>query len=180
MSALKAALDSAEQAGAAAQGCATSGARGARQRAQTRRSATSKAPSASRSSVSPPSYCGVRDSLELAGQNAATADAQSLAAGQQATLQLLAKAFEKSSIQRLDPLGAPFDPDAARGGHGPGAGQRTARLRAAGAAVGLSTERAPAAPGARDRRARTAKWCLNSGPAAPALVHALTNYDISE
>jgi molecular chaperone GrpE len=53
---------------------------------------------------------GVRDSLELAGQNAATADAQSLAAGQQATLQLLAKAFDKFSIQRIDPVGAPFDP----------------------------------------------------------------------
>ena len=52
----------------------------------------------------------VRDSLELAAQNAATADAQSLAAGQEATLQLLAKAFEKYSIQRIDPLGAPFDP----------------------------------------------------------------------
>ena len=52
----------------------------------------------------------VRDSLELAAQSASTADAPSLAAGQQATLQLLAKAFEKFSIQRLDPLGAPFDP----------------------------------------------------------------------
>src|SRR5712675_3016110 len=52
----------------------------------------------------------VRDSLELAVQSAPTADAQSLAAGQQATLQLLAKAFEKFSIQRLDPLGATFDP----------------------------------------------------------------------
>ena len=30
--------------------------------------------------------------------------------GQEATLQLLAKAFEKFSIQRIDPLGAPFDP----------------------------------------------------------------------
>ncbi|HVN98621.1 MAG TPA: nucleotide exchange factor GrpE [Steroidobacteraceae bacterium] len=53
---------------------------------------------------------GVRDSLELAAQNAATADATALAAGQQATLQLLAKAFEKFSIQRIDPLGAAFDP----------------------------------------------------------------------
>jgi molecular chaperone GrpE len=53
---------------------------------------------------------GVRDSLELAAQSATTADAQSLAAGQQATLQLLAKAFEKFSIQRLDPIGAAFDP----------------------------------------------------------------------
>jgi molecular chaperone GrpE len=53
---------------------------------------------------------GVRDSLELAAQSGATADASSLAAGQQATLQLLAKAFEKFSIQRIDPVGAPFDP----------------------------------------------------------------------
>ncbi|MBS0389201.1 MAG: nucleotide exchange factor GrpE [Proteobacteria bacterium] len=52
----------------------------------------------------------VRDSLELAAQSAVSADAASLAAGQQATLQLLAKAFEKFSIQRIDPLGAPFDP----------------------------------------------------------------------
>ena len=53
---------------------------------------------------------GVRDSLELAAQSAAGADAQALAAGQQATLQLLAAAFEKFSIQRIDPLGANFDP----------------------------------------------------------------------
>jgi molecular chaperone GrpE len=53
---------------------------------------------------------GVRDSLELAGRNAGSADAQALAAGQQATLQLLAAAFEKFSIQRIDPVGATFDP----------------------------------------------------------------------
>jgi molecular chaperone GrpE len=53
---------------------------------------------------------GVRDSLELASQSAATADAAALVAGQEATLQLLAKAFEKFSIQRIDPIGAPFDP----------------------------------------------------------------------
>jgi molecular chaperone GrpE len=53
---------------------------------------------------------GVRDSLELAAQNAATADARALAEGQQATLQLLAKAFDRFSIQRLDPLGERFDP----------------------------------------------------------------------
>jgi molecular chaperone GrpE len=53
---------------------------------------------------------GVRDSLELAVKSADTADARSLAAGQQATLQLLASAFERFSIQRIDPLGAPFDP----------------------------------------------------------------------
>jgi molecular chaperone GrpE len=52
----------------------------------------------------------VCDSLELAVQNAGTADARSLAEGQQATLQLLAKAFERFSIRRLDPLGESFDP----------------------------------------------------------------------
>ena len=40
----------------------------------------------------------VRDSLELAVANAAKADAASLAAGQEATLKLLAKAFERFSI----------------------------------------------------------------------------------
>ncbi len=52
----------------------------------------------------------VRDSLELAVASAANADAASLAAGQQATLQLLAKAFEKLNIREIDPLGEPFDP----------------------------------------------------------------------
>jgi molecular chaperone GrpE len=52
----------------------------------------------------------VRDSLELAVQSAGTADARSLAEGQQATLQLLAKAFDRFSILRLDPLGESFDP----------------------------------------------------------------------
>ena len=52
----------------------------------------------------------VRDSLELAGQSAAQADVRSLAAGQEATLQLLARAFEKFSIQRIDPQGQAFDP----------------------------------------------------------------------
>ena len=52
----------------------------------------------------------VRDSLELAAQSAGTTDAPALLAGQQATLQLLAKAFDMFSIQRLDPQGAVFDP----------------------------------------------------------------------
>jgi molecular chaperone GrpE len=52
----------------------------------------------------------VRDSLELAVENADRADAQSLAAGQEATLKLLAKAFEKLNISEINPLGEPFDP----------------------------------------------------------------------
>ena len=53
---------------------------------------------------------GVRDSLELAVQSGASADARSLAAGQQATLALLVKAFDQFAIQRIDPQGAAFDP----------------------------------------------------------------------
>jgi molecular chaperone GrpE len=52
----------------------------------------------------------VRDSLELAVENADRADAQSLATGQEATLKLLAKAFEKLNISEINPLGEPFDP----------------------------------------------------------------------
>jgi molecular chaperone GrpE len=52
----------------------------------------------------------VRDSLELAVVNGPKADAASLVAGQEATLKLLAKAFDRFAIQTLDPLGEPFDP----------------------------------------------------------------------
>jgi molecular chaperone GrpE len=52
----------------------------------------------------------VWDSLELAGQNAAKADARSLAAGQEATLKLLAKALEKIGVRPINPHGQPFDP----------------------------------------------------------------------
>ena len=51
-----------------------------------------------------------RDSLELATQSSPQADTASLIAGQQATLQLLDKAFDKFSIVRLDPQGEMFDP----------------------------------------------------------------------
>lgn len=52
----------------------------------------------------------VRDSLELAVQNAARADVASLKEGQQATLQLLSKALERLGVTPIDPLGEPFDP----------------------------------------------------------------------
>jgi molecular chaperone GrpE len=54
---------------------------------------------------------GVRDSLELAVNSSTTADSAALVAGQQATLQLLQKAFEKFAIQQINPTGARFDPD---------------------------------------------------------------------
>jgi len=52
----------------------------------------------------------VRDSLELAVENASRADARSLAEGQEATLKLLVKAFEKLNVTELNPVGEPFDP----------------------------------------------------------------------
>jgi len=52
----------------------------------------------------------VRDSLELAVQNSGRADARSLREGQEATLQLLARALEKLGVTVIDPLGEPFDP----------------------------------------------------------------------
>jgi molecular chaperone GrpE len=52
----------------------------------------------------------VRDSLELAAASAASADAASLAAGQDATLKLLARVFEKFAIKGIEPNGEPFDP----------------------------------------------------------------------
>jgi molecular chaperone GrpE len=54
----------------------------------------------------------VRDSLELAVQSAdqAEVDTRSLKQGQQATLQLLAKALERLGVTPIDPVGEPFDP----------------------------------------------------------------------
>src|SRR5262252_10190517 len=52
----------------------------------------------------------VKDSLELAVQNAGRADPESLKAGQEATLQLLARALEKLGVTVIDPEGEPFDP----------------------------------------------------------------------
>jgi molecular chaperone GrpE len=52
----------------------------------------------------------VRDSLELAVENADKADAAQLAAGSQATLKLLEKVFEKLNVTEINPLGEPFDP----------------------------------------------------------------------
>ena len=52
----------------------------------------------------------VKDSLELAVQNATRADARSLREGQEATLQLLSRALEKLGVSVIDPEGEPFDP----------------------------------------------------------------------
>jgi molecular chaperone GrpE len=54
----------------------------------------------------------VRDSLELAVQSASLggAEATTLAEGQQATLQLLVKVFDKFGIERIEAAGGAFDP----------------------------------------------------------------------
>lgn len=52
----------------------------------------------------------VKEGLDLAVENAPTADRDSLAAGQVATQQLLVKAFERIGIVELNPVGEPFDP----------------------------------------------------------------------
>ena len=54
---------------------------------------------------------GVKDTLELAIANAPKADAAALAEGQEATLRLLAKAFEKAQIEEINPEGAEFNPE---------------------------------------------------------------------
>jgi molecular chaperone GrpE len=51
----------------------------------------------------------VKDSLDLAVENAARADVAALAEGQAATLKLLAKAMETAGISEIHPLGEPFD-----------------------------------------------------------------------
>jgi molecular chaperone GrpE len=54
---------------------------------------------------------GVKDSLELALQNADKADVASLIEGQNATLRLIAKAFERAQIEEINPEGAAFNPE---------------------------------------------------------------------
>jgi molecular chaperone GrpE len=52
---------------------------------------------------------GVKDSLELGLASSASIDA--LRAGTEATLKLLAKAFERAGLVELDPIGQPFNPE---------------------------------------------------------------------
>jgi molecular chaperone GrpE len=52
----------------------------------------------------------VRDSLELAVQNADRADPASLKSGQEATLALLTRALDKFGVTPIEPAGEPFDP----------------------------------------------------------------------
>jgi len=52
----------------------------------------------------------VADTLDLALRSAADADAATLAQGQEATLRLLLKAFERAGLAEIEPGGEPFDP----------------------------------------------------------------------
>lgn len=51
----------------------------------------------------------VKDSLDLAVENAARADHAALIEGQAATQRLLAKALERAGITEINPVGEPFD-----------------------------------------------------------------------
>ena len=53
----------------------------------------------------------VKDSLELGIANAGKSDVASLLEGKNATLRLLAKAFEKAQIEEINPEGAVFNPE---------------------------------------------------------------------
>jgi molecular chaperone GrpE len=52
----------------------------------------------------------VADTLGMAVESAAGADAATLAQGQEATLRLLLKAFERAGLAVVDPAGQAFDP----------------------------------------------------------------------
>jgi molecular chaperone GrpE len=52
-----------------------------------------------------------KDSLEMGLASADTADAESLLAGSEATLKLLAGSLERFGISEIDPEGEPFDPE---------------------------------------------------------------------
>lgn len=52
----------------------------------------------------------VRDGLALGVSNGASSDARTLLEGQEATLKLLDRTFEKFSVKQLDPAGQRFDP----------------------------------------------------------------------
>ena len=51
----------------------------------------------------------VKDSLDLAVENAGKSDAAALVEGQAATQRLFAKALEKIGVTEIDPVGQPFD-----------------------------------------------------------------------
>ena len=53
----------------------------------------------------------VKDSLEMGLAAADNADAESLLAGSEATLKLLAGSLQRFGISEIDPVGEPFDPE---------------------------------------------------------------------
>ena len=53
----------------------------------------------------------VKDSLEMGLAAADSADAESLLAGSEATLKLLAGSLQRFGISEIDPVGEPFDPE---------------------------------------------------------------------
>ena len=94
----------------------------------------------------------VKDSLDLAMQNAGHADAASLRAGLQATLQLFDRALDKLGVRAVEPdEGERFDPARHEAVHDPGGRGRRTRLGAQGGAARLRAQWTAAAPGPGDR-----------------------------
>ncbi len=86
------------------------GHRRARERPQARRARSGLWRASSASSAFAADLLPVVDTLGLAVESAATADAATLAQGQDAVLRLLLKAFERAGLEPVDPAGQPFDP----------------------------------------------------------------------
>jgi hypothetical protein len=104
----------------------------------------------------------VRDSLELAAASAATADAASLAAGQEAA----GTGFREILDSRHRAGGRAFRPAEARGHCHAGCACCRTRLGAVGGAEGLRAQWSPAATGTRGRCA-SARIYLNRQAPAP-------------
>ncbi len=96
----------------------------------------------------------VADTLGLAVESAGTADAATLAQGQEATLRLLLKALERAGLSEIDPAGATLRPFTARGDGDAALRGACAAHRAPGRAERLAPERPAAATRPGDRFGR--------------------------
>ena len=97
----------------------------------------------------------VKDSLDLAVENAGRADTAALVEGQAATLRLLHKALERIGITEIDPTGQPFACCARRASSSPG--------RPVDLSTGDPTYTAIGAPTGHDRTERSGtSWAKSS------------------
>ena len=101
-----------------------------------------------------PSCCRCATAWSSACAMAPAPMRSTLLAGQEATLKLLDRAFEKFSIKQLDPAGQRFDPSQHEAVLMQESAAAAAEHGAAGGAAGLRTQGPAAAAGAGDRGAR--------------------------